>query len=468
MAIQLKRAGVHDFVILEKADDVGGTWRDNTYPGCACDVQSDLYSFSFRLNPSWSRTYSEQQEIWDYLRDCADEYGLRQHIRFGTEVTGAEFDEEAGHWRVATGDGETITASAVVLGVGSLHWPKVPDIPGVDRFKGTAFHSAQWDHDYDLAGKRVAVIGTGASAIQFVPRIAAQVASLHVFQRTPPWIIPKPDRAVSPREQRIHRQFPVTQRLRRSAIYWQLESRALGFMNPKLMKAVEGVAKRHICRQLTDPHLRTAVTPDYTMGCKRILPSNDYYPALNRPNVELLADGIAQVREHSIVTRSGREVEIDAMIFGTGFHVTDGYRHLDVVGRGGLKMQDAWRSGPETYLGITVTGFPNLFFLLGPNTGLGHNSVVFMIESQLRYVMQCLRPLLAGRASAVEVRPSAQEAFNWDIQQQLRGAVWNAGGCHSWYLDENGVNRTLWPGFSWRYWLRTRRVRTEDYHVVPR
>lgn len=446
MAIGLKRAGVHDFVVLEKAGDVGGTWRENTYPGCACDVQSHLYSFSFELNPSWSRMFAEQPEIHDYLRHCADKYGVRPHIRFHSEVVAAEFDESTDTWRVSTRDGHTVTARVVVAGLGPLHVPAYPDIPGIERFQGVSFHSARWNHDYDLTGKRVAVIGTGASAVQFVPRIAPQVAQLHLFQRTPPWILPKPDRTIGPVEQRLYRRFPILQRLFRSAIYWQLETRVLGFaVTPKLMRAAERMARRHIERQIPDPELRKAVTPTYTMGCKRVLISNDYYPALTRDNVELVTTGIREVREHSVVTRDGVEREVDAIIYGTGFKVGD-TSSVRIVGEDGVELNELWRrEGMQAHLGTVIAGFPNFFMLVGPNSGLGHNSIVFMIEAQVDYILQCLRLMRERGATRIGVRHAVQRAFNQAIQHKLRDAVWSSG-CQSWYLDADGVNRVLWPG----------------------
>lgn len=468
MAIELKRSGRNDFVLLEKAEDVGGTWRDNTYPGCACDIHSHMYSFSFELNPGWSRMFARQPEIWEYLRRVTDKYGLRRHIRFGAEVTGAHWDERNRVWRVRTRAGDTYTARAVVSGVGALHVPNVPKLPGAERFRGTAFHSANWDHDYDLRGRRVAVIGTGASAIQFVPEIARDVAELHIFQRTPPWIVPKMDRPVRPWEQRMFRLLPLTQRLYRNAIYWMLESRAVGFtINPKLMGLAQTIARKHLEKQVPDPDLRAKLTPNYTMGCKRVLISNDYYPTLAQPHVHLVTDGVAEITEDAVVDGAGMAHEVDAIIYGTGFHVTDGYDHLDIVGRDGRNLVQQWHSeGMETYLGIAVSGFPNFFFLLGPNTGLGHNSVVFMIESQIHYIGQCLRLLDTHGATAMDVRARAQSTFYRDLQRQLTKGVWTQGGCNSWYLDAHGVNRTIWPGFTWRYWQRTRKVRLADFELL--
>ncbi|MEV4392280.1 NAD(P)/FAD-dependent oxidoreductase [Nonomuraea sp. NPDC049607] len=466
MAIKLKEAGYHDFVILEKAADLGGTWRDNTYPGCACDVPSHMYSYSYELNPGWSRMFAPQAEIWDYLRTCADKYGVTPHIRYNKHVTALEYDDDHRGWAVTTDDGATIRTNAVVSGIGALHIPKFPAIVGRESFAGPSFHSAEWDHSVDLTGKRVAVIGTGASAVQFVPRIAPQARELTVFQRTPPWIHPKPDLTFSPAARRVLR-LPGMARALRGGIYWALESRALGFaVHPRLMKPHESLALRHLAAQVPDPDLRRKLTPDYTIGCKRLLVSSDYYPALTRPDVTLVTDGIAEIRPRSIVTATGEEHEVDVIVYGTGFKVVDALQTQRITGRNGLKLQDAWQDGIETYLGITASGFPNLFFLLGPNTGLGHHSVVFMIESQVRHVVECLRLLSRTGARAVDVRKDVQDAFNRRLRARLDPLVWNAGGCTSWYLDEHGVNRTIWPGFTFEYWARTRKVRPAAYELI--
>ncbi|GAA2582862.1 NAD(P)/FAD-dependent oxidoreductase [Actinomadura fulvescens] len=470
MAIGLKKTGTHDFVMLEKADEVGGTWRENTYPGCACDIMSLLYSYSFEPKADWSRMFPRQDELLAYIKHCVEKYDLAQHIRFGTEVTGAEYDDDTDTWRLSLEGpgaeaGEIVRGRALAAGMGPLHQPSVPDLPGLASFEGTTFHSAEWDHSYDLTGKRVAVIGTGASAIQFVPQIAKRVRSLTVFQRTPPWIMPKPDRRVTGVERALFRRVPGVQRGYRNGIYLLQESFVLGFTNPKLIKAAGNLAAWHLRRQVPDPELRRKLTPGYTMGCKRTLVSSDYYPALMRPNVELTTEGITEIREHSIVTRDGREHEVDAIIFGTGFHVTDAMENAHIVGRNGLKIQDAWRDGIEAHLGVTVAGFPNLFLLLGPNSGLGHNSMIFIIEAQVRYVLQCLRMLDASRAARISVRPSAQDRFNEWVQRKSAGAVWVAGGCSSWYLDKNGVNRAAWPASTIDYWLRTRKLSPAEFQL---
>jgi cation diffusion facilitator CzcD-associated flavoprotein CzcO len=470
MAIQLKKAGRADFLVLEKAQDVGGTWRDNTYPGCACDIQSHMYSFSFEQNPDWTRSFSPQQEIWDYLRRVTDSYGIRDHIRFGSEMTGAHWDAEDSRWHLQAANGDEYVAQFLVSGVGALHIPRIPELPGLPDFKGRTFHSADWDHDYDLRGKRVAVVGTGASSIQFVPQIAPQVAELTLFQRTPPWIMPKPDYAMPEWAKRLFRTVPAAQRAYRNAIYWLLESRAMGFNGrPGMMKIGEWIAQRHMTRQVKDPSLRRKLTPDYTMGCKRVLVSNDYYPALGRDNVHVVTEGVTQVREHSVVAADGTEHEVDAIIFGTGFHVTDAFDYLDVVGLDNRNLSKEWqRHGMQTHKGITVSGFPNLFFLLGPNTGLGHNSVVFMIESQIRYVAEAIALVDGSRADALNVRAEVQDGFNEQVQRKLVKGVWTQGGCQSWYLDAMGVNRTVWPGYTWRYWLETRKVDPADFELIGR
>ncbi|VVJ15931.1 Cyclohexanone monooxygenase (EC [Amycolatopsis camponoti] len=464
MAIQLRKEGRDDFVILEKAHDVGGTWRDNSYPGCACDIPSHMYSFSFEQNPGWSRAYSPQPEIWRYMREVADKHDLRRFVRFGQEMTGARWDADENRWHVATRGGDEFVAGALVAGVGALHLPQIPELPGIENFAGPAFHSARWRHDVDLKGKKVAVVGTGASAVQFVPKIAPEVGELTLFQRTPPWIMPKADHEMSGRTRALFKAFPPAQRAYRNLLYWMLEARAIGFNGQSwVMKLGQRLAKRNIDRAITDPALRRKVTPDYTMGCKRVLISNDYYPALARDNVDVVTDGVKEVREHSVVDAAGVEHEADVIVYGTGFHVTDAFDDLEIVGRDGRNLGKEWATeGMRTHLGITVAGFPNLFFLLGPNTGLGHNSVVFMIEAQISYVAEALR---LARGKAIEPKPEVQERFNISIQRKLAKGIWTRGGCKSWYLDAKGVNRTIWPGFTWRYWLDTRKVRREDFLV---
>ena len=466
MGIGLRKTGFDDFVILEKATDLGGTWRDNRYPGCACDVPSPLYSFSYQLNPDWSRLFAPQQEIWEYLRGCAAKYGIDEHIRYGNRVESMEWDDADRRWTVRTADGKRYRAHAVVSGAGALHIPSYPEIPGIDASGGDSFHSSRWDPAVSLAGKRVAVIGTGASAIQLVPAVATQAARLTVFQRTPPWIQPRPDVAISPGTRAALRAAPGAARALRYAVYWAMETRALGFaVDPRLMASMEGMARKHLERQVADPGLRTRLTPDYTIGCKRILLSSDYYPALQRPNVDLVTDPIGAVTPSGVVTADGVTHEADVLIFATGFRVVDAATELNVTGRGGVKLGDAWAACVEAYRGVTVPGFPNFFLLLGPNTGLGHTSVVFMIETQVQHVLSCLRILSRQKGGTIEARQLASRKYNDSLQRRLRRAVWSAGGCRSWYLDDAGVNRAIWPGFSFEYWARTRRARRRDYDV---
>jgi cation diffusion facilitator CzcD-associated flavoprotein CzcO len=467
MAIRLQAAGIQDFTVLERADEVGGTWRDNTYPNCACDVPSHLYSFSFAPNPGWSRTFSSQPEIWEYLRRVAEEYGIRPYIRFGHEFTGAAWNEQRKVWRIETSRGP-ITARVLVAGMGGLSEPALPAIPGLDGFQGTAFHSATWDHHHDLTGERVAVIGTGASAIQFVPAIQPRVSRLHVFQRTPPWIMPRPDRPVTAVERRVYRALPAAQKLMRAGIYAARELIVLGFMHPWANAAgPERIARRHLAHQVPDPEERARLTPNYTFGCKRVLISNDYLPALTQPNVELVTDGISVIRPRSVVSPDGTEREVDTIIFGTGFHVADMPAAARLRGRGGRLLADVWQGSPQAHRGTTIAGFPNLFMLTGPNTGLGHNSMVYMIESQLGYVMGCLRAMDARGSDTAEVRPEAQAAYNDSIQAATEGSVWTSGGCRSWYLGADGRNRMLWPGFSWLFRRATRRFDPAEYILEP-
>jgi cation diffusion facilitator CzcD-associated flavoprotein CzcO len=468
MAIRLKQAGFEDFTILERADDVGGTWRDNSYPGCACDVQSHLYSYSFEPNPGWSRMFAPQPEIKAYLQHCARKYGLLPHIRYNAELVRAEYDEKNALWNVTTRAGETYSASVLVSGMGGLSTPAFPSIKGLETFKGKMFHSAHWDHGHQLEGERVAVIGTGASAIQFVPKVAQKAARLDLYQRTATWILPKPDRAISTAERLLFKRFPAAQRALRNSIYWMLESRVLGFViNPRVMKLVERQARSHIRRQVKDPVLRRKLTPDYTIGCKRILISDDFYPAVSRANVEVITDGIREIRAHSVIDANGVERGVDTIILGTGFKAQDPMPRGAIFGRGGQDLLDAWADGPEAYKGTTVSGFPNFYVLMGPNTGLGHSSMVYMIESQIQYVLDALQAMRREGLRSLEVRPEAQARYNAGLQQKLGKAVWQSG-CKSWYVNEAGKNTTLWPGFTFRFRELTRRVELVDYRTEPR
>ena len=463
MAIRLKQAGIESFVVVERADDVGGTWRDNTYPGCMCDVPSHLYSFSFAPHPDWTCTYPRQSEIWDYLRGCADRFGVRSHIRFGHRMTGARWDGATSRWVVTTTLG-TFVARYLVPGTGPLSEPRLPDVPGLETFRGALFHSARWHHDHDLRGERVAVVGTGASAIQFVPEIQPLVSRLTVFQRTPAWILPHPNRTLGAAERWLARRLPLTQRLRRLGIYLSREVLVLGFtQDQRFIAPMERLARRHLRAQVADPVLREKLTPHYRLGCKRLLISNDFYPALTKPNTELVTERLVEVRPHSVVSADGVERPVDTIIVGTGFHVTDMPVAGLIRGRDGRSLAEVWDGSPQAYMGTAVTGFPNLFFITGPNTGLGHTSLVFMIESQIAYVLDAIEGARRHAIDAIEVRAEVQEAFNEDIQRRMGRTVWTTGGCASWYIDSKGRNTTLWPGFTWAFHHRTRRFDPAAY-----
>jgi cation diffusion facilitator CzcD-associated flavoprotein CzcO len=466
-AIRLLDDGTEDFVLFEQAADVGGTWRDNTYPGCQCDVPSHLYSFSFAQHPEWSRTYALQSEIQDYLRACADRHGVRERIRFNHTVTDARWDDDLRCWVVTTDHG-TWLADVLVTGHGGLSAPAIPDIPGLDKFGGAVFHTAAWDHGHVLAGERVAVIGTGSSAIQVVPEIQPEVARLHVFQRTPPWVLPHTDRPVTRAERWVYRRFPAAQRAMRALVYWSRELYFPAFARKSwLTDQVRRLATTHLHRQVAEPDLRARLTPDYEPGCKRLLLSNSYFPALTAPNAELVTHPITEITATSIVTADRRERPVDTIVLGTGFQVTD-HPMLDVIhGRDGRSLAKVWaESGMRAYLGTTVAGFPNLFMLAGPNTGIGHTSLVFMIEAQLDYVLGALARMRRRGLASVEVRPEVLDAYNDALQDRMRDTVWSAGGCASWYLDAAGRNTTLWPDFTWKFRRRTRRFDIERYDVT--
>lgn len=461
MAIACQQAGRDNFVILEKASTIGGTWRDNHYPGAACDVPSNMYSFSFEPNPNWSRMYSGQAEILRYMQHCTTKYNLTPHVRTDSEVIESRWDSTKKHWMIRLAGGESFTARVVVSGVGGLSRPALPKIKGLDQFKGALFHSADWQHDVTLAHKRVAVIGTGASAIQFVPAIASEVGELLLFQRTPPWIVPKPDGVIPAPVRKVFKYIPPAQRLARHAIYWQSEFFGIGFINPKLMAPISALAKSHLKRQVPNPELRAKLTPNYTIGCKRVLFSNNYYPALTRDNVQVLSTGVKEITAEGVLDAQGQLHKVDVIICGTGFDVQNPLGPLHVYGDDGQEIRQ--HGGLSAYMGINTRQMPNLFFLLGPNTALGHNSIIFMIEAQVQYTLKCLAELDRKQATSLTVKPEAEAAFNDHVQAQLKNMVWNAGGCSSWYLDENGKNNTLWPGFTWKYWLETRKPNFSDY-----
>ncbi|HSK96876.1 MAG TPA: NAD(P)/FAD-dependent oxidoreductase, partial [Euzebyales bacterium] len=427
-----------------------------------CDVPSHLYSYSFAPNPSWSDTFSGQAEIWDYLRACVTRYGLASRLRLGHAVHDAAWDDDTQRWRLTTSRGD-YRARVLIGATGPLSDPAIPAIEGLDRFDGTTFHSARWRHDHDLTGRRVAVIGTGASAAQFVPEIQPRVASLTLFQRTAAWVLPRRTRRITRFERAMYRHFPGAQRLTRTALYWGRESWAVGFLHPRINRFGQRLALRHLRRQVPDRDLRAKLTPSYVMGCKRVLLSNDYWLALTRDNVDVVTEKIQRVEPSGIVTTDGVMHAVDTIIFATGFHATDPPIMRLVRGRGGRTLAEAWTPTMRAHLGTTVSGFPNLFLLLGPNTGLGHSSVVLMIEAQLRQVIGALRHLRSTGAATIEPTMAAQRRHTTNVDDAMKGTVWTSGGCASWYLDATGRNSTLWPGYVTGFRLRLTRFRASDY-----
>ena len=460
-AAQLRRAHFDDFVIFERASELGGTWRDNSYPGCACDVESHLYSFSFAPNPGWSRTFSRQPEILAYLQRCADTFGLRPHVRFQHELLTASWDEQQRVWQLQTSQG-AFTASILIGGMGALSEPAFPELRGLSRFQGKTFHSAQWDHAYDLTDRKVAVIGTGASAVQFVPEIQPKVKQLTLFQRTPAWVLPRLDRPISRLEQGLFSRLPPLRALVRAGIYARREAFVLVFRHPRVAHLVEPLAKRYLAATISDPALREKLTPNFRLGCKRVLVSSDYLPALARDNVQVVSRPIREVTARGIVTSDGVEHDFDAIIFGTGFHVTDMPFGERIRGRAGRTLNESWNGSPQAHLGTTVSGFPNLFLLLGPNTALGHTSVVLMIEAQIELVLRALEHMRARDLDCIETKPEAQARSVGEVDRDMEGTVWTAGGCNSWYLDRTGRNSTLWPSYTFSF-MRRARFRPADY-----
>ncbi len=460
MAIKLKQKGYNDFTVLERNTDVGGTWFVNNYPGCACDVPSHLYSFSFAPNPTWSRTFSPQNEIQNYLRNCAEKYEVIDHIKFETNVEDASWEQD--HWEIKTNKG-TYSSRVLVAGTGALSEPLTPDIPGIESFEGPIFHSAEWRHDLDLSGKIIASIGTGASAIQYVPEIQKDVAQLDVYMRTPPWIMPHPDRGVSEIERKIYEILPPLQLAMRAGIFWARETFALAFTSQRwLMGIGEKISSRHLRNQVKDPTLRDALTPTFKMGCKRVLLSNKFYPTLQKENVTLVNSGISSVTKNGVVTKDGIEHKADVIIFGTGFKVAEMPAASRIRGKSGVYLSTAWKGSPRALLGTTVPDFPNLFLLMGPNTGLGHNSMVYMIESQIHYTIEALKEMQKGNFDTIEAKHESLDKFVSKVDSKMEGTVW-LSGCNSWYLDENGRNPSLWPGFSWQFRSAARKLENNQY-----
>lgn len=463
--VRLRQAGIRDFAIVEAADDFGGTWRANTYPGCQCDVPSRLYSYSFAPNPDWTRVYANQPEILAYVKRVAEQHRLREHTRFGVRMTEARWLPDEAQWLVSTTAGD-FTARFLVAGAGPWNEPLVPDIPGLAEFGGEVFHSARWNHDYDLSGKRVAVLGTGASAVQFVPAIAPDVAELHLFQRTAQWVLPKLDHYVPKAERLAMRYLPGARAGLAAVEYQAMEALGRGFRRPQLMRGVQAIARAHLRATVRDPELRRKLTPDYTIGCKRILFSNDYYPALSRPNVDVHASAVREVRGSTVVGADGSRAEVDAIILGTGFHILDMPLADSVYDGAGRSLADHWQGSPEAYLGTVTTGFPNAFLLLGPGLGTGHSSAFTILEAQLDLVLGAITSARADGLATIEVRRDVQAAYNAQLQDALAGTVYNAGGCQSYYLDVNGRNSFSWPWSTDRLRKQVGRFDPGDFAVT--
>jgi len=466
--IQLKKNGFRSFRIFERALEVGGTWRDNTYPGAACDVPSHVYSFSFELNPDWSHQYSGAAEIQAYLVHCVEKYELRPHLELGTEIEEAVFDEARGRWTLTTGAGETVTARVVISGVGGLVDPAMPDIKGLEEFRGEIFHTARWNHDFDLAGRKVGVIGTGASAVQVVPSIAPEVEKLTVFQRTASWVVPRRDIRFSERTKERFRKHPWLMRALRTFLYTMSElfgGPAVVLNAPRFKRIFERQSLRHLEASVSDPEVREKLTPHFQFGCKRILISDDYWAAFDRPNVELETGAIERVHETGIRTKDGRDHELDVIVLATGFALGLASAPFPITGRGGRRLDDVWADGAHAYKGMTVSGFPNWFILMGPNTGPGHTSVLVYTEAQIRYAVQAIRTILERDLAWVDVRPDVQDRYNEQLQRRMPWTSWSSG-CNSWYLSEGGRNNALFPGLASEYVLRARHFNPNEYRTA--
>jgi cation diffusion facilitator CzcD-associated flavoprotein CzcO len=462
MGIQLKQHGIENFVILEKANAVGGTWRENTYPGIACDVPSHVYSYSFELNPEWSHSYGSGQEIWDYCNHCVDKYGLSDQLRFGAEVTSARFDGD--QWQIETDQHQAYSADVVVSGLGGLHLPKHTDFPGASSFSGRMFHTAQWDHSHNLAGRRVAIIGTGASAAQVLPAIAPEVAEVTVFQRSAAWVLPRMAREIPPERRALFRRHPLLMRLFRWSVWLLLDTvgvlslRRGGPLSARLRKICLG----HLRRSVHDPELRAKLTPDYEPGCKRRCVSDDYLETFNRNNVRLCTDAISAIEADGIRDATGKLHQVDTIIEATGFKPFDIAEYIDIRGRDGYRLLDAWQDRVSAYRSVMVPRFPNLFLLLGPNSGTGHTSALIMIESQVQFVLRCLQFLETREVQQLDPDPAATERYNARLQRDMRKMVFS-GGCGGWYTDDADRNFTLWPYSASRFVAELKQFRARDF-----
>jgi|TARA_R110002073_G_scaffold68403_1_gene169997 cation diffusion facilitator CzcD-associated flavoprotein CzcO len=467
MAIRLQQAGVTDIVILERANDVGGTWRDNQYPGAACDIPSNLYSYSFAPNPDWSRSFSGSGEILDYIHHLMKEFQLQRYVRCGKNVVDVIFDEKSALWKATTSEGEVFTGRAAVMAQGPLSNAGFPDIDGIEDFKGHKIHSARWDHDYDFRGKKVAVIGTGASAIQIIPELVKEVDHLTVFQRTPGWVMPRPDFETPDWNKKLFRKMPAAQAALRQALFLAHESMALAVIwSSPLTRLAERLGRWHLRNQVKDKWLRRQLSPSYRIGCKRVLVSNEYYPALQRKNCKLITWPMYKISQKGIRTVEGVEHQFDCIVFATGFEVSNAGTPFPVKGLGGRLLDDEWSGGAQAYKSINVAGYPNLFFMFGPNSGPGHNSALVYMESQLDYAVKGIKKILDGDLRTLDVKPKAQTQHNNAIQKRLAKTNWNSG-CMSWYLTADGFNATMYPGFATQYANQMKTFEEDDYMVVP-
>lgn len=465
-AIRLQQSGIDDIVILERGDRVGGTWRDNTYPGAACDIPSLLYSYSFAMNPRWSRGYSGSEEILGYIDDMVSRFDLKRFIEFETNVVSASFDGPTGTWQVEAEDGSVFRGRSLVMAAGPLANASLPDIRGIETFTGAKVHSARWDHSYDFSGKRVAVVGTGASAVQIIPELAKQAAQLTVYQRTPGWVIPRTDYRTPGWAKQLFGRVPATQRAARDAMFWVHESMALGMVwSTPLTRVIEQAATAHLRRQVRDPWLRRQLTPDFRAGCKRMLVSNDYYPALQQPNAKLITWPIATISPDGIRTSDGIERQFDAIVFATGFDITKTGTPFPITGLDGRVLANEWHRGAKAYKSINVSGYPNLFFTFGPNSGPGHNSALVYMESQIDYIVRATKTILQRDLLMLDVRADVQQRYNERMQQRLKHTTWNSG-CSSWYLTDDGYNGAMFPGFATQYARQMADLRLADYRMV--
>lgn len=462
-AIKLAESGVDNLVVLEKAERVGGTWRDNDYPGAACDVMAQLYSFSFAPNTQWTKGYPGQSEILAYLEDVVERFDLQSKLRFGKEVVSQVFDDRHNEWLITCGDGTRWRAAVVIAAMGPLHIPKLPDFPHRDSFAGEHFHSSRWDHEIDLTGKSVAVVGTGASAVQIVPAIAQYVGSVSVFQRTPHWVLPRLQRPVTGLERALYRVVPGSRKAMRGAVYGSHELAIAAFLKPEYMSGLRSLARWHLNRQIHDRTLRAQLEPTYQLGCKRILMSSDYYPALERRNVTLVAERVDAIVPEGIRTTDGRVHPADVIVYATGFKTAEQFAAQRLVGKNGIPIQELWKDGPEAYFGLAVRGLPNYFLTVGPNSAVGNQSIVFIIETQMEMIVRCITAMRDGGYDRVEVKDHVQADFNRDLQVKSAGTVWTAGGCDSWYLDEDGTNRALWPASTLSFRRQLRRASLGDF-----